>query len=175
MNWTETLKSQVEENCASTARLLAFAEDDALDWKPPAGENWMTLGQLLEHVATACGAPCKGFVTGDWGMPDGVSMEDIPPEEMLPTADKMPAVATVAKAREKLAADRQLALDMIDRAGEEALATKTVTAPWDPRPQLLGYMLLEMVLHLVSHKMQLFFYLKSLGKPVNTGHLWGAE
>ncbi len=62
---------------------------------------------------------------------------------------------------------------MIARAGENDLANKTVTAPWDPTPRPLGYRLNEMIDHLISHKAQLFYYLKLQGKPVNTGNLWG--
>jgi hypothetical protein len=39
---------------------------------------------------------------------------------------------------------------------------------------ILGQRLLQMVAHLAQHKAQLFYYLKLQGKPVHTGHLWGA-
>ena len=81
----------------------------------------MTVGQLLHHISDACGSAMRGFVTGDWGMPEGVSYEDIPPEEMLPKADKMPTVASVAEARRLLAADKELAVRMLAEAGEERL------------------------------------------------------
>lgn len=173
MNWTELLEQQVNETYRATEGLLDLVDDAALDWKPASGENWMTTGQLLKHITTACGACFKGFVTGDWGMPEGVSLDDAPPEDMLPPAEKMPASASVAEARQELAADKQLAFDMIAQAGEDGLANRTVAAPWDPTPQSLGYMLNAMVGHLATHKAQLFYYLKLQGKPVNTGHLWG--
>jgi len=37
----------------------------------------------------------------------------------------------------------------------------------------LGKHLLQMVQHLVQHKTQLYYYLKLMGRPVNTGHLYG--
>ncbi|HOZ48692.1 MAG TPA: DinB family protein [Candidatus Hydrogenedentes bacterium] len=173
MNWTELLTDLMNAAYGSTKGLMDLVDEDLLGWKPASGENWMTTGQLLEHLATSCGAPCKGFVTGDWGMPEGVSVEDMPPEDMLPRAERMPAVESLDEARRKLAEDKQTAFEMVALAGEEALATQPAMAPWDPTPHPLGYMLLQMVIHLNQHKAQLFYYLKLQGKPVNTGHLWG--
>jgi uncharacterized damage-inducible protein DinB len=174
VNWTELLKSEVERTFASTERLLDKVDPNRLDWKPATGSNWMTVSQLLMHLSNACGAPFKGFVTGDWGMPEGMKMEDIPPEEMLPPAEKMPAIGGVAEAKRLLSRDKALALQMIDKAGESDLANKQVAAPWMPGVKLpLGRYLLEMVQHLEKHKGQLFYYLKLQGKPVTTADLWG--
>ena len=67
MNWNELLTSQIEYIYPVTDKLMAAVDDDQLDWKPATGENWMTGGQLLMHISSACGACFKGFVTGDWG------------------------------------------------------------------------------------------------------------
>ncbi len=174
MNWTQLLKSEVESTFASTERLLGKVDPGRLDWKPATGSNWMTVGQLLMHIAAACGAGCKGFVTGDWGLPAGVKMEDLPPEEMLPPAEKLPGVESVEEAKKLLSQDKALALQMIDKAGEASLADKQVAAPWAPGVQMvLGRYLLQMVQHLEKHKGQLFYYLKLQGQPVNTADLWG--
>ena len=173
MNWTETLKQQIEEVYHASEGLMDLLDDAKLGWKPESGDNWMTTGQLLKHMASACGMPAKGFVTGDWGMPEGVSPGDMPPEEMLPPASKLPAAASVAEAKAELASDKQLALDMVAKAGEDELANKMVKAPWNPSERLLGYQLLEMAGHLNQHKGQLFYYLKLQGNNVNTRHLWG--
>ncbi len=173
MNWTELLKSEIESTYASAGRLLDKVDPNNLNWKPATGSNWMTVGQLLMHISSACGAPCKGFVTGDWGLPPGVKMEDVPPEEMLPPAEKMPGIGTVAEAKKLLAEDKALALRMIDQAGEQSLSNRKLAAPWAPGLELpLGRHLMSMVQHLDKHKGQLFYYLKLQGKPVNTGDLW---
>ena len=172
MTWTELLKAQAESAYASTERLIDLVDDDGLGWKPATGENWMTTGQLLRHVADACGAPCRGFVTGDWGMPDGFDPSELPPEEMLPPAEKLPTVGSVAEAKRLLAEDKAVALEMIESSGDEDLANRRVSAPWDPREEILGRSLLQMIGHLEGHKAQLFYYLKLQGKPVNTSHLW---
>ena len=107
-------------------------------------------------------------------MPEGMSIEDLPPEEMLPPAEKMPAVETVEEAIKKLSEDKKTALEMVDKAGEKDLDELEISAPWCPQEKyILGRHLLQMVEHLVLHKTQLFYYLKLMGKPVNTGHLFG--
>ena len=173
MSWTELLNREIDHTYKVTEGLLELTEDGKLDWKPSAGSNWMTMGQLLMHITTACGMGCRGFVTGDWGLPDGVDMSQLSPEEMLPPAEKLPTLGSVAEAKKLLAEDKKVALDMVSQSGEEDLTNKIDTAPWDPTEMILGHRLLQMVEHLKSHKGQLFYYLKLQGKPVNTGHLWG--
>jgi uncharacterized damage-inducible protein DinB len=173
MNWKELLKAETQSTYTVTERLLALADDDGLQWKPPAGHNWMTTGQLLKHITTACGACFRGFVTGDWGMPAGKEFNELSPEEQLPPAEKLPTVESVAEAKRLLHEDQQVALEMLAACGEEDLAHKIATAPWDPTEIVLGHRLLQMVDHLKQHKGQLFYYLKLQGKPVNTGDLWG--
>lgn len=174
MKWTELLKSEIDTSYATTSKLLDKVDPGSLHWKPPTGSNWMTMGQLLMHISSGCGAGCKGFVTGDWGLPEGMKIEDIPPEEMLPPAEKMPAIESVEQAKKLLAEDKALALEMIDRAGEEDLESRKMAAPWAPSATMpLGRHLLMMIEHLERHKSQLFYYLKLQGKPVDTTDLWG--
>jgi uncharacterized damage-inducible protein DinB len=164
----------METTYTTTERLLDMVDPDRLDWKPESGANWMTVGQLLKHITGSCGAACQGFVTGDWGLPEGVKVEDLPPEEMLPPAEKLPAIGSVAETRKLLSEDKALALRLIDEVGEADLDRKEVAAPWAPAAKYaLGRHLLQMVQHLDRHKSQLFYYLKLQGKAVNTGDLWG--
>jgi len=81
----------------------------------------------------------------------------------------------LSQARKLLAEDKAPALKMIAQAGEHDLDPKIATAPWDGTQLVLGQRMLQMVTHLEQHKGQLFYYLKLQGKPVNTGHLWGAS
>ena len=173
MNWTELLNSRVNEVFAATEGLLDHVDEGSFDWRPETGHNWMTMGQLLEHCVTACGCCMAGFVTGDWKMPDGTDVSEMSPEEMMPPADKMPTAKDLASVRAGLAADKKLSHEMIAKAGESDLATKMVTAPWMPMPLPLGVQLASMIGHLENHKAQLFFYLKSQGKPMHTGLLYG--
>jgi len=170
MNWRELIKTEIKTAYSTTNRLIDLVDPGSLDWKPATGSNWMTMSQLLQHLTDACGAPMRGFVTGDWEMPPDLELE---PEDMLPTAAKMPHANSVDEVKALLAKDEQMALDMLAQCTDHELAAKMVSAPWSPREQTLGYQLLQMVVHLASHKAQLFYYLKLMGRPVNTEHLWG--
>ena len=166
MNWTDLLKSEIEATYGATEGLVRLVDKDKLTWKPATGSNWMTTGQLLHHITDACGACCKGFVTGDWGIPEGAEMK-------MPTAEEMPSVKDTATALKMLAADKKLALEMVAKVGEKDLVARKVSAPWDPTEHPIGRQFLHMVGHLQQHKGQLFYYLKLQGKPVHTGNLWG--
>lgn len=173
MNWKDTIAGAIEYNYGVADRLLDRVDDQQLEWKPESGSNWMTTGQLLHHITNACGASIKGFVTGDWGMPDGMDVSDMAPEDMLPPAESLPTVQSVAEAKQLLAEDKALAHEMLAQVSEEELANTIATAPWDPMELPLGQRMLQMVDHLKQHKGQLFYYLKLQGQPVTTGDLWG--
>ncbi len=174
MNWTELLTSEIETAYRTTAQLMDRVDPDGLGWKPASGTNWMTVGQLLKHLTEACGGACRAFVTGDWGLPPGVKPEDLKPEEMLPPAEKLPAIGSLDEARKSLADDKAVALETVRQAGEQNLSCRKLAAPWAPGVEReLGWHLLQMVQHLERHKSQLFYYLKLQGQPVNTGDLWG--
>ena len=174
MNWTELLTSEIESAYSTTAKLLDKVDPGSLGWKPQSGANWMTTGQLLEHIATACGPGCRAFLTNEWGLPPGKTWNDLPPEEILPPAEKLPSVASLQLAKDELARDKALALQIIEQAGEDNLENKQVCAPWSPdKKSELGIQMLKMIEHLERHKDQLFYYLKLQGKPVNTMDLWG--
>jgi hypothetical protein len=173
MSWTELLTREIEYNYSGADKLFDLVDEDKLSWKPTTGTNWMTTGQLLLHVTAACGSAFKGFVTGDWGMPEGVDLSEMSPEEMIPPAEKLPAVKSVAEAKKLLAEDKNTAVAMLKKVTESDLAHRKTPAPWDQSEMILGHRLLQMVAHLAQHKAQLFYYLKLQGKPVNTNHLWG--
>jgi len=171
MKWTPLLTESMQYNYAVADKLMALVQDEDLDWKPATGKNWMTVGQLLQHITEACGLCCRGFATGHWGMPEGAEMAE--GESMLPPAEALKSVASVKEAREKLAADKKVALDLVKTVGEDRLENEKTAAPWDPMERTLGEQFLAMVGHLQTHKSQLFYYLKLMGRDVNTMHLWG--
>jgi hypothetical protein len=146
---------------------------DNLDWKPTQGDNWMTTGQVMHHCTNACGFCIRGFVTGDWGLPDGQSMDDLSPDEMLPPASRMPTVQSVDEALELLAEDRKVCGEMLNGLDDERLLGERLAAPWGGPELTLFQQLNGMIWHLGQHKGQLYYYLKLQGRPVNTMHLWG--
>jgi len=115
-----------------------------------------------------------GIATGDWGLPEGQKYEEMPEEAMLPPAEKMPSATSVGEVKEMLRADRELAIEMVRSVGEMDLAGKLVGVPWSPESRRpIGHHFLHMIDHLASHKSQLFYYLKLMGRPLHTGNLWG--
>ncbi len=170
----EMIHGAIEYNYGVAERLLAKVDPATLDWKPATGTNWMSTRQLLMHITNSCGASIKGFVTGDWGLPEGMDLSDLAPDDMLPAAEKLPAVENIAQAQQLLAEDKALALELLHSLSEEELTTRIATAPWDTMELPIGQRMLQMVDHLKQHKGQLYYYLKLQGQPVNTGDLWGA-
>ena len=62
---------------------------------------------------------------------------------------------------------------MACRYAASAPSDRKVAAPWNPEERPIGHQFLQMAGHLANHKAQLFYYLKLLGKPVHTGHMYG--
>ncbi|MGH7539931.1 MAG: DinB family protein [Gemmatimonadota bacterium] len=169
MKLSEILVQDAEGMYRATEGLFKMVDD--LEWKPASGANWMSTGQLLKHCTHACGKTMKGFITGDWGLPEDYS-EDAPPENTLPAAENMPAVESVDEALRLLAEDRALCMTLLTEVDDERLTGERSAAPWGGPERTLFQHLNEMVWHLGQHKGQLFYYLKLQGKPVNTMHLW---
>lgn len=156
MDWKIVLTTQASNAYRAAEGLLDLVADEHIHWKPESGDNWMTMGELLGHMADACGFMFKGFISNEWAFEGSFG-----------------AVETVADAKSKLASDRQLALSLLADLTDEDLVHRTAQAPWEKAPRALGYSLSEMIAHLEAHKTQLFYYLKLLGTSVNTSHLWG--
>jgi len=171
----QVLLEEAEATFTITEKLFRRVADDELSWKPTTGKNWMTVGQLLMHCASfGCGKAVQGFVRGDWQLPEDVTLEDSEATEHVPPAAVMPSVDSVDHALELLANDRRLALDCIREVEEDELLAKRFAAPWGGPENTLFQHLLLMIEHLAQHKGQLFYYLKLMGREVNTSDLWGA-
>ncbi len=174
MTMIEILSQDAEGMYDVTEALFRRVEPGMLGWKPETGENWMTVGQLLKHCADACGPAVRGFLTGDWGLPEGMRFEDLTPEQMLPPAPALPSVASVEEALQLLARDRELTAAQLCTADATRLLAERCAAPWGGREITLFQHLANMIGHLGQHKGQLFYYLKLMGQKVDTADLWGA-
>ncbi len=102
-----------------------------------------------------------------------MDFKDLTPEQMLPPAEKLPAVESVEQALQLLAEDRKIAVETLAGIEEEKLLSIRMKAPWGGSEFTLFQQLLHMMGHLDQHKGQLFYYLKLLGKKVSTPDLWG--
>ena len=163
MTLTDVLKQEAEHMYVVTEKLFQLVDADKLDWKPSTGSNWMTVGQLIQHCTSACG-----------GAIEGMSFEDLPPDQMLQPAENLPSVESIEQALGLLATDKQTAFHYLEEAGEGNLLSQKLSAPWGGPELTLFQHLYQMIGHLGQHKGQLFYYLKLQGKGVNTADLWGA-
>ena len=164
MALSEILKEDAEGVYRTTEALIRLVDESKLDWKPSTGSNWMSVGQLLRHCADACGMTVKGFITGDW--------PDIPPDEMMPSAEKMPTVESVDEAIRILSEDKATTMKLFSKVSEDRLENERTAPPWGGPERTLFRHCHEMIWHLAQHKGQLFYYLKLQGQDVNTMHLW---
>lgn len=174
MALTEVLLQEAARTYDVTENLFHRVTDADLSWAPASGTNWMTVGQLMMHCACySCGKAVRGFVHGDWGLPGEKKPEEMRSEEHVPPGQALPSVTSTAQALNLLRSDRSLTMECIAEAGEDALLARQVTPPWGGQERTLFQNLLEMIAHLAQHKGQLFYYLKLMGRDVNTTDLWG--
>ena len=178
MNKSITLKQvlldEIEAIYTITEKLFHRVPDDDLSWKPDRGTNWMTVGQLLMHCASfGCGKPIQCFVKGDWDLPVDALPDYLDATKHVPRGVALPRVESVKQALELLSDDRRLTLRCISKVEENELLSKRLTAPWGGSELSLFQHLLLMIAHLAQHKGQLFYYLKLMGREVNTNDLWG--
>jgi len=170
----QVLCEETEKTYKVTENLFRKVDDSELNWKPTTGTNWMTLGQLMMHCASGgCGIGIQGFIKGDWGPAGNEEPDDQEEVHHLPQAEDLPYVNSIDQAIKILKDDKALAMSCISEAEEAELLSKKMVAPWGVLEMTLLQHLLMMIAHLAQHKGQLFYYLKLMGKDVNSGDLWG--
>jgi hypothetical protein len=140
--------------------MLKMIPADKLDWKP--ASNFMSMGQLICHLADGIGTELQMVVNNSFPKPEEMSG--------LPELSKFPT-CTVQEALAKLEKDKTTLRDILAGVTEEDFATRIVSVPWGWKSNL-EKMSLDFREHFVNHKMQLFTYLKLLGLPVNTETLY---
>ena len=171
---TDILRQEARTTYAITEKLFHHVNDTELMWTPSAGENWMTVGQLMMHCAQfGCGLAVRGFIRGEWDQPEPMTVSGPETNIHIPPAAMMPAVKSVAEALDRLAADSRLTLACLDDIEDSRLLSGTIPAPWGGPDLCLFQHLYRMIAHLSQHKGQLFYYLKLMGKNVSTEDLWG--
>jgi uncharacterized damage-inducible protein DinB len=149
----DPLFAELDQEAATTRRVLERVPDKKLGWKPHAKS--MSLGQLALHVATIPGAVAK-FLMND-GLDIGVVTSERP--EAKSASDLLPALEqSIKTAKEVLTGlDDQKAMApwKLTRAGKELFAA--------PR---IGVARTIMLNHWYHHRGQLSVYLRLLDIPV---------
>jgi hypothetical protein len=141
--------------------MIRMAPADKLDWRP--GPKFMSLGQLICHMASGLGADLGATLAGNWPtmeeMDKGMRLENLP-------------ACSVAEALAKLDKDQATLRAVLAGVSAEDFAQKVVSVPWGAKGKT-EQMALYFREHFTNHKQQLFTYLKLLGLPVNTETLYG--
>lgn len=152
MRTIDLLLAELEQEAATTRRVLERIPQARLTWKPHAKS--MSLGQLARHVATLPGGVAE------------LAAEDIVPDppafsypEATTTTELIPLLAeSVARAKETLAGfddARMAATWRLQRDGRDILAM--------PRAAFVRAIMLN---HWYHHRGQLSVYLRFLGVPL---------
>ncbi len=152
MSATASMIQELEQECATTRRVLERVPSDKLAWKPH--DKSMSLGALAMHIATA-----PAFIT-DWAVQDSVTFSGGKSPDATSTADILSAHdASAVKAKSNLSA-----------IGDAGLGTmwsmKTPdgnTVMTMPKAALLRSIAMNHVYH---HRGQLSVYLRLLDFPV---------
>ena len=138
--------------------LIKMVPVDKLDWKP--GPNFMTLGQLIFHLSGGIGTELGMMINNTWP-----KMEEMDPAKMVH------ASCNVEQALAQLEQDKTTLREVLAGVTEKDFAEKIVSTPWGWKFKM-EIMALNFRDHFITHKMQLFTYLKLLGFPVNTETLY---
>jgi uncharacterized damage-inducible protein DinB len=151
MSVTQALIGELEQEAATTRRVLERVPEDKLGWKPH--EKSMSLGQLALHIANTLGTVAKMAARNDVSPPDFQQAEAGSSAEVLAALDE-----SVAKAKTYLAgvSDESAAEEWRVVAGGQ-----TVMAM--PRMGLLRAIMLN---HWYHHRGQMTVYLRELDVPV---------
>src|SRR5437016_4649751 len=97
MSATAAMIQELEQECATTRRVLERVPADKLAWKPH--DKSMSLGKLALHVAMS-----PGYIT-DWAIQDVSTMSGGAPPDPTTTAEVLAAHdASTAKAKSNIAA-----------------------------------------------------------------------
>jgi len=152
MSIAESFLAEIDQEAATTKRVLERVPGDKLSWKPH--EKSMSLGQLALHTATIPGA-IVGFVTPDrFELPSsGESPEPETSGELVPALEN-----SVATAKEYLGGlDDEVALSnwTLTKGNQVLMAV--------PR---IGVVRSFMLNHWYHHRGQLSVYLRLLDVPV---------
>ena len=92
MTMTEALQQELEQEAATTRRVLERVPNDRLGWKPH--DRSMSLGQLALHVAMVPGAVAELSQVSPAPVPTFVQPSPASAAELVPTLDDSVARAT---------------------------------------------------------------------------------
>src|SRR5262245_9508067 len=155
MSTIQALQQELDQEAATTRRVLERVPDDRLAWKPH--QKSMSLGQLALHVATLPGAIAEISLQSPFQAPKFVQPSASSASELLPALDE-----SVAKAKRALGNQDDASLASMWRLMDGDRELFAV-----PRGALLRTLMLN---HWYHHRGQLSVYLRELDVPVPSSY-----
>ena len=149
-----------DEMMGPTEALFRLVPPDKIDWKPT--EDSFTAGQLMAQIGGALGAYGRGTTTGQWRFSSF--------EEVHALNQKTPAL-TVDAAIENFRKNYAFYKDVVGRLTEEEFQSGELDTPQLGRVKRWRIAMMTIEHHL-THKTELFMYLKMLKTPVSTRNLF---
>lgn len=147
----ETFIGELEQEAATTRRVLERVPSDKHDWKPH--EKSFSLGELASHVARIPSTIGRMASTDSYDLSELKKTEAAQASELVATMD-----ACVAEAKEilaKISDEQMMSMWRLTHEGQTAMEM--------PRVVLIRAVLLN---HLYHHRGQLTVYLRLLDIPV---------
>jgi hypothetical protein len=144
--------------------LFLAVPPDKVGWKPTVTS--FSTGQLMAHIVLATRLYADGIATGEWGMS---SLRQVfVANRRTPSMDVEESVNAWRK-------NRVYFNGRIQGLSEEEFQHGEVFGLPFGGPVLRWRLSLFAAEHLLSHKAELFMYLKFLGEKVRTGHLYSLK
>jgi uncharacterized damage-inducible protein DinB len=153
--------SYATEVLKPTAPMFLLVPHDTIAWKPT--DDSFTVGQLMYHIAGALQFNATGIARNEWSMPT---------LRHIFVANRRTPTATVDEALALYRKTSSLFLNLFETMSDEEFQTAEVDSPQLGHAQKWKIAMFAMEHHL-SHKAELFMYLKLMGVKVTTRELYG--
>lgn len=155
--------SYIDDILAPIPALFRLVPADKIEWTPVPGT--FTCGQLMAHIAGAIEAYANGITTGEWGFTS--IRERLVMNRHTPSVDVETAVAL-------LESNAKIFREKVGALTEDEFQYGTVVSPQLGGPAPRWRVALFFADHHLTHRAELFMYLRVLGIRVHTGTLYRA-
>lgn len=161
-----SLHEKIQEGVERTIHLVGLVPDDRMDWRPAASAasspNVVDLGHLLGHLLDCVAGFCAGLQAAfPSARREFKQIRELEVNHSCRPDDAAARLHQYSRCISKA----------FEFCSDEDLARKIPTV-FASEGEPLITLLLGNLEHLTNHKYQLFFYLRLLGVPVNTGDLY---
>jgi len=134
------------------SRLLAFlgrkAQPEHLSFRPTPGQR--SLLELMEYVASTGITSAMALVNGNW-------------DHAKECQDRASGISSGEEFAQRVEAQEDKLIELIEGLSEEELATREVALPWGDKMTLGAALIAMPHTFMTAYRMQLFLYLKQAG------------